>query len=1052
MADELFKPVGTASFPELEEAVLEFWRRNRIVERSLERNQGAEQFNFYEGPPTANGRPGVHHAQARSYKDLFPRFKAMQGYYVPRKAGWDTHGLPVELEVEKKLGLKSKRDIERYGIEAFNKACRQSVLEYEQEWQRFTERIAYWVDLDDAYYTFDKDYIESVWWSLGELWKKDLLYKDYKVVPYCPRCGTPLSSHEVAEGYKEITDPSIYVRFPLREPARIGLEGERVSLLVWTTTPWTLPGNAAAALNPEFEYAAFRHGDELLILEVSLGRKILGEEAPIVARWRGSELEGLWYKPPFNFVEPEKPAWYTVLADYVTKDDGTGIVHQAPAFGAEDMEIARKYDLPVLLTVSDDGKMLVGPWKGLFFRDANKPIIKDLKERGVLFKREDYRHNYPHCWRCKTPLMYYATETWFIQNTRYKQRLIEKNEEINWIPPHIKTGRYGEWLRNLTDWALSRNRYWGTPLPVWICEDCGHQHLVSSFAELKEMALEPAKVDLEKFDPHRPYVDEIELRCDRCGGVMKRVPYVIDVWYDSGAMPFSQFHHPFENQEVFERSFPADFISEAIDQTRGWFNSLHQLGVMLFDSVAYRNVICHGHILDENGEKMSKSKGNIVNPWEIISEYGADALRWYIYVSAPPEASRRFGPNLIKEALKDYFLTLWNVYGFFVTYANLDRPDLRKRPDVKSRPEMDRWLVARVQRLIEEVTAGLENYDPTTPARRLRDFVVRDLSQWYVRRNRRRFWKNEDETDRESAYATLWEALVAVAQLTAPFTPFIAEELWQNLVRNVNKEAPESVHLADWPAADSGLIDEELLAAMEATLTAVELARAARARSGVKTRTPLPELTLVAPGAAERAGIERFAGEIGDELNVKRVRVLSAEEAGLSYRVKPNLPKLGPKYGRRMRELQEAIKQADAASLARAALAGEKVRVGEFSLEPDELLVEAAAPEGHVAEARGGYVALFDTRVPEELLVEGVARDLVRAIQNARKEAGLQVSDRIHLRYQATGRYAEAFSRFADRIAEETLALSLEAGSGNGEPAASLAGEDGEARVWLEKA
>ncbi|WP_457637261.1 isoleucine--tRNA ligase [Oceanithermus sp.] len=1052
MAEELFKPVSGANFPKLEERILEFWRRYKIVERSLTRNQGAEQFSFYEGPPTANGRPGVHHAQARSYKDLFPRFKAMQGFHVPRKAGWDTHGLPVELEVEKKLGLKSKRDIERYGIEEFNKQCKQSVLEYEREWQRFTERIAYWVDLDDAYYTFDKDYIESVWWSLGELWKKGLLYQDYKVVPYCPRCGTPLSSHEVAEGYKEITDPSVYVRFPLREPEKLGFPGEKVSLLVWTTTPWTLPGNAAAALNPEFDYAAFRNQDEVLILEEGLGRKLLSEEAEVLARWRGSELEGLWYKPPFSFVEPDKPAWYTVLADYVTKEDGTGIVHQAPAFGAEDMEIARKYDLPVLLTVSDDGKLTVGPWRGVFFRDANKEIIKDLRERGLLFKREDYVHNYPHCWRCKTPLMYYATETWFIQNTRYKERLIEKNEEINWIPPHIKHGRYGEWLRNLTDWALSRNRYWGTPLPVWVCQDCGNQHLVSSYAELKDLALEPQKIDLDEFDPHRPYVDEIKLRCPKCGGEMERVPYVIDVWYDSGAMPFSQFHHPFENRDVFERSFPADFISEAIDQTRGWFNSLHQLGVMLFDSVAFKNVICHGHILDEKGEKMSKSKGNIVNPWEIIDNYGADALRWYIYVSAPPEASRRFGPNLVKEALKDYFLTLWNVYGFFVTYANLDRPDLKNRPEASRRPEMDRWLVARVQQLIGEVTAGLEAYDPTTPARKLRDFVVRDLSQWYVRRNRRRFWKNEDDADRESAYATLWEALVAVTRLTAAFTPFIAEELWQNLVRNVDESAPESVHLSDWPAVEEGLIDEDLLAAMEATLTAVELARAARARSGVKTRTPLPELVLVAPSEAERRGIARFAEEIKDELNVKALKVQSPEEAGLAYNVKPNLPKLGPKYGKKMRDLQAALKQADPVELARQALAGKTVTLGEFTLSPDELLVEAAAPEGHVAEARGGYVALFDTRVPEELQVEGVARDLVRAIQNARKELGLEVSDRIHVKYEADGRYRQAFERFAGRIAEETLALSLEADSEASPPATELASDDGVARVWITKA
>ncbi len=1053
--EPLFLSVESPNFPKLEEDVLAFWKRERIFHKSLEKTRGGPQFTFYEGPPTANGRPGVHHAQARGYKDLFPRFKTMQGYHVPRKAGWDTHGLPVELEVEKKLGLKSKREIERYGIEAFNRACKASVLEYEKEWERFTERIAYWVDLDDAYYTFDKDYIESVWWSLRQLWDKDLLYRDYKVVPYCPRCGTPLSSHEVAEGYKEITDPSVYVRFPLKEPDKLGLP-ERSSLLVWTTTPWTLTGNVAAAVHPEFEYAAFEHDGEVLVLEYELGRKLLGEEAREVQRFRGTELEYARYEPPYRFIEPDKPAHFVVLADYVTKEDGTGVVHQAPAFGAEDMEVARKYGLAVLITVDEEGKLTVGPFAGAFFRDANKPILQDLRERGLLFKRLDFVHNYPHCWRCKTPLMYYATETWFIQNTRYKDELIAKNEEINWIPPHIKTGRYGEWLRNLTDWALSRNRYWGTPLPVWICEDCGHQHLVGSFAELEQRSKEPVDTGAPDFDPHRPYVDEVQLTCDNCRGTMKRVPYVIDVWYDSGAMPFSQFHHPFENQEVFERSFPADFISEAIDQTRGWFNSLHQLGVMLFDSVAFRNVICHGHILDEKGEKMSKSKGNIVNPWDIINSYGADALRWYIFVSAPPEASRRFGPNLVKEALKDYFLTLWNVYGFFVTYANLDRPNLSERPALAQRTEMDRWLIARVQRLVEEVTAGLEAYDPTTPARKLRDFVVRDLSQWYVRRNRRRFWKNEDAADREAAYATLWEALVAVAQLTAPFTPFVAEMLWQNLVRRVEAGASESVHLSDWPRPVAEAVDEELLAAMEATLTAVELARAARARSGVPTRTPLPRLSLIAPDAASKAGLERFIEEIKDELNVKEVVVLLPEEARLDYRVKPNLPKLGPKLGKRMKALQQALREADATELARQALAGEAVTLEagdeHFTLEPDELLVEATAPEGHVAEARGGYVALFDTQVPEELRVEGAARDLVRAIQNARKELGLEVSDRIELRYQASGRYAAAFERFAGHIAEETLAVRLEAGGGEGERAVRLEDENGSAAIWIEKA
>ncbi len=1051
MAEEqLFQSVENVHFPKLEEAVLDFWRTHRIVEKSFAANEGAEQYTFYEGPPTANGRPGVHHAQARSYKDLFPRFKLMQGYHVPRKAGWDTHGLPVELEVEKKLGLKHKREIEAYGIDRFNEACRASVFEYEGEWRRFTERIAFWVDLDDAYRTLDPSYIESVWWSLGELWQKDLLYRDYKVVPYCPRCGTPLSSHEVAQGYAEIVDPSVYVRFPLEQPEAVGLGGERVSLLVWTTTPWTLPGNAAAALNPDFDYAAFRVGDEVLVLEEGLGRRILGEETEVVRRWKGRELEGLDYEPPFDFVKADARAWYTVLADYVTKDDGTGIVHQAPAFGAEDMEIARRYGLPVLRTVDDDGKLTVGPWKGVFFRDANKLIVRDLRERGLLFKREDYLHNYPHCWRCKTPLMYYATETWFIKNTAYKDRLIELNEQINWVPEHIKHGRYGDWLKNLVDWALSRNRYWGTPLPIWVCEDCGKEELIGSFAELERRWGRPLPAD---FDPHRPHVDAIELRCEDCSGAMKRVPYVIDVWYDSGSMPFAQHHHPFENREVFERSFPADFISEGIDQTRGWFNSLHQLGTMLFDSVAFKNVICHGLMLDEAGLKMSKSRGNVVDPWEILSEFGADALRWYVYVSAPPEANRRFGPNLVRDVVRDYFLTLWNTYKFFVTYANLDRPDLASPPPVSERLEMDRWLAARLQELVRHVTERLEAYDPTGSARALRRFVVEELSQWYVRRNRRRFWKNEDAADREAAYATLWEALVAVTHLTAPFTPYLAEALYQNLVRSLREDAPESVHLSRWPRAETAHEDHELVRWMDAVIEAVDLARSARAKSGLKTRIPLPELLVTAPSAEAREGLEHFAGELADELNVKQVRVIEPDETLLSYRIKPNLPKLGPKYGRDLPRVRQALDAADPAAVARAVREGRAVELEGFTLEPDEVLVEALAPEGYVALEKEGYLAALDTRYDEALYLEGLARELVRALQQARKEMDLHVADRIRVGYEATGRFARALEAHGEHVAEETLALELAPGPLPGAFETHLEDpDDGRVRFWIQRA
>jgi isoleucyl-tRNA synthetase len=1041
----MFKEVGEPNFPRLEEEVLAFWKREAIFEKSVENRQGGPRFTVYEGPPTANGLPHVGHAQARSYKDLFPRYKTMRGYYVPRRAGWDTHGLPVELEVEKRLGLKNKREIEAYGIERFNQACRESVFTYEKEWEVFTERLGYWVDLKNAYATLHPTYVESIWWSLKTLFDRGLLYRDHKVVPYCPRCGTPLSSHELALGYKEITDPSVYVRLPLREPKRLGLEG--ASLLIWTTTPWTLPGNVAAAVHPDYTYAAFAVGEEALILEEGLGKRLLGEEAPVLKTFAGRDLEGLAYHPPYP--QALDKGYVVVLAEYVSREDGTGIVHQAPAFGAEDLETARAYGLPLLKTVDEEGRLLVEPFQGLFFREANRAILKDLRARGLLFKEESYLHSYPHCWRCSTPLMYYATETWFIRNTRFKEELLAKNQEINWVPPHIKEGRYGEWLRNLVDWALSRNRYWGTPLPIWVCGDCGKEEAIGSFQELRERATAPLP---EPFDPHRPYVDRVELRC-ACGGVMRRVPYVIDVWYDSGAMPFASLHYPFEHREEFQEAFPADFIAEGIDQTRGWFNSLHQLGVMLFGSIAFKNVICHGLILDEKGQKMSKSKGNVVDPWDILREFGADALRWYIYVSAPPEADRRFGPNLVRETVRDYFLTLWNVYSFFVTYANLDRPDLKNPPAPEARPELDRWLLARMQDLIARVTEALEAYDPTTSSRALRDFVVEDLSQWYVRRGRRRYWKNEDPLDRESAYATLYEALVLVAKLTAPFTPFLAEVLWQNLVRSLDPEAPLSVHLADWPQVDPARVDEALVAKMRAVLKVVDLARSARARSGVKTRTPLPLLLVTAPTPLEREGLRHFAPEIAEELNVKEVRVLEPGEAILSYRVLPNLKLLGKKYGKLVPKIREALER-EAERVAALVLKGEGVPLlveGEtLTLAPEEVLLEAQAPEGYQALEKDGYVAALEVRVTEELRLEGLARDLIRHLQQARKEMGLRVSDRIRVGYQAQGAYREALARHGAWIAGEVLALEFGEGTFPGFET-TLEDEEGQVVFNLEK-
>ncbi|MGQ9510990.1 MAG: isoleucine--tRNA ligase [Thermaceae bacterium] len=1043
----MFKEVGEPRFPELEEEILRFWKENKIFEKSVQNRQGRPQYTVYEGPPTANGLPHVGHAQARSYKDLFPRFKAMQGYYVPRRAGWDTHGLPVELEVEKKLGLKNKKEIEAYGVERFNQACRESVFTYEKEWEAFTERLGYWVDLEGAYATLEPSYVESIWWSLKTLFDRGLLYRDHKVVPYCPRCGTPLSSHELSLGYKEIHDPSVYVRFPLREPERLGVE--RASLLIWTTTPWTLTGNAGVAAHPRFTYGLFLVDGEVLVAEEGLGRTLFGLEPQRLIP--GQALEGLWYDPPYSFFQGEG-AFRVVLAEFVTKEDGTGLVHLAPAFGAEDLEVARREGLPLFKSVDEEGRLTVGAFQGVFFREANRAILKDLKERGLLYKEGQILHSYPHCWRCSTPLMYYATETWFIRNTAFKERLLEKNQEINWIPPHIKEGRYGEWLRNLVDWALSRNRYWGTPLPIWTCETCGHEEAIGSFQELRERSRTPLP---EPIDPHRPHVDGVELTCPSCGGRMRRVPYVIDVWYDSGAMPFASVHYPFENQEAFQRGFPADFISEGIDQTRGWFNSLHQLGVLLFDSVAFKNVICHGLILDEKGQKMSKSKGNVVDPWDIIQTFGADALRWYIYISAPPEADRRFGPNLVREVVRDYFLTLWNAYSFFVTYANLDRPNLQNPPPPEDRPETDRWLLARLQELKEEVTEALEAYDPTTSSRAIRNFVVEDLSQWYIRRNRRRFWKNEDALDREAAYATLWEALVTVSLLSAPFTPFLAEVLWQNLVRSVDEKAPLSVHLADWPQPDAGLKDERLLTWMRAVLKVVGLARSARAKSGVKTRIPLPLLLLTAPSQEEREGLAHFLEEIRDELNVKEAKVLGPGEEILSYRVLPNLKILGKKYGKRLPALRAALEGLDPKEVAGKVLRNEPVEIhlegSPVQLLPEEILLEAQSPEGYMALEERGYMAALKVEVTEELRLEGLARDLIRHLQEARKRMGLRVSDRIRVAYQAEGAYGVALERFKDRIGEEVLAVAFRPGEGTGFET-TLEDEEGRARFFLERA
>ncbi|GGR45198.1 isoleucine--tRNA ligase [Deinococcus seoulensis] len=1034
----LFTPVqGNPNFPALEQDTLAWWQDRRIFERSLEQTRGGSVFTFFEGPPTANGQPGVHHVQARSFKDLFPRFRTMQGYHVPRKAGWDTHGLPVELGVEKKLGLNSKREVEAYGIDRFNAECRASVFEYEAEWRRFTERMGYWVDLDDAYMTLHRDYIESIWWSVKNLNDKGLLYKGFRVAPYCPKDGTTLSNAEVSEGYKDIQDPSVYVPFRLTDPASLGLE-DGAAFLVWTTTPWTLPYNVGVAIHPDFEYVAARDKDgNVLILAASLKNEVLGEDAEVVRTFKGSELERVAYQPLFTEAyEAEgegKPVWMSGLDTYVSDSDGTGIVHTAPAFGEDDMRLARNYGFPVIVGVDETGKHRFGPWAGVFFRDANNEIVRDLRARGLMWKEKNFLHAYPHCWRCGTPLMYYATESWYLNNTRLKERLIELNGTIDWHPAHIRNGRYGGWLENLIDWNLSRNRYWGTPMPVWEAED-GEYRVVGSYAELAELSGRPELTGPD-FDPHRPFVDDITFEAD--GKTFRRVPYVMDVWYDSGSMPFAQHHYPFENKEKFENGgFPADFIAEAIDQTRGWFNSLHQIGTMVFDSVAYKSVICSGHILDEKGAKMSKSKGNVVNPWDVFEQYGADAARWYMYVSAPPELSRRFGMNLVGEAFRSYFLTLWNTYSFFVLYANLDRPDLSAAPAPADRPEVDRWLLAKVQALVETVTAALENYDPTGASRALQDFVTEDLSNWYVRRNRRRFWAGDGAVD-TAAYATLHHALKTVTLLTAPFTPFLAETLYQNLVRSVDDSAPESVHLAAWPVVDGALAAPVLVGEMDAVLRVVSLGRAVRGKTSLRQRQPLPKVMLRARSAEQTQALGRFAEQIKEELNVKEVELIDQYAELVSYVLRPNLPLLGKKFGKAVPQVRAALAAADASEIARFVRDGKQFEVvaptGErFELGPDEVLVDAQSPEGFAAQEEAGYLVAFDTTLTRELELEGLARDLVRGVQDARKKAGFEVQDRISLHLDLQGDAREAAEVWQEYLMSETLAETLVFGAGGG--------------------
>jgi isoleucyl-tRNA synthetase len=1020
-----FQPVSPKlDVPSLEEGVLKFWKKEKIFEKTVSTRKDGPEYVFYEGPPTANGKPGVHHVLARAFKDVFPRYKVMRGFHVSRRGGWDTHGLPVEIEVEKRLGFTSKQQIEDYGIEKFNELCRKSAFDYIQDWERLTERMAYWVNLETAYVTFTNDYIESVWWLLRQMWDKGLLYQGFKVVPYCPRCGTPLSDHEVSLGYETATDPSVFVRLPL-------VDEPGTSLLIWTTTPWTLPSNVAVAAGEDIDYVKVERaleegGSEKLILAEALVEKVFrDEQVKVLETFKGKRLKGMRYQPLFTFLPPDKPAHYVIFGDFVSTEDGTGLVHIAPAFGADDMRVAMEHDLPVIMTVAPDGSFIpeVTPWRGQFVKDADPFITQDLLNRGLLYRAETYDHTYPFCWRCTTPLLYYAREAWYIRTSQYKDMMVDLNQGINWVPDHIKDGRFGNWLDNNIDWALSRERYWGTPLPVWECESCKNHQCVGSVAELSELTGR----DQSALDLHRPHVDKIHFACKDCGGKMTRVPELIDVWFDSGAMPVAQWHYPFENKEAFESQYPADYICEAVDQTRGWFYSLHAISTLVFEQPAYKNCICLGLILDGDGYKMSKSRGNIVNPWDVLEVNGADAFRWYLYTATPPGNERRFSVDLVGEVLRNFTLTLWNVYSFFVTYANLDKWQPAQTANL-SYSKLDKWLLSELNVLVRDVTNALETYDVTGATRPVEKFVE-VLSTWYLRRSRRRFWKSESDSDKQAAYATLHTALVTLGKLLAPTMPFLADELYQNLVRSHDSDAPESVHLAEWPVADAALIDESLNRDMRLVMRLASLGHAARAKANRKVRQPLAEAAFSVGNPDERRAVYDFDDLLTDELNVKKVRLLDASTEAVSHSVKPLPKQLGQKYGNKFPTIAKAIQAMSAEEVAHIFVSGEMLKVeveGQtYEILADEVEVKTLAKEGFAIAEDGPYVAALVTDLTPELVREGLAREFVRRVQDFRKTAGFNVSDRILLYLNATPELKQAIEIHRETIMSETLCLEM---------------------------
>jgi isoleucyl-tRNA synthetase len=1011
-----FEPVEPGqSFPALEQQVLERWRERDVFHESLRRREGAPTWVFYEGPPTANGRPGSHHVLSRVFKDVFPRFKTMRGHYVPRKGGWDCHGLPVELEIEKELGFQSKEDIERYGVAEFNAKCRESVLRYIDEWNQLTERIGFWLDTENAYYTLDNDYIESVWWSLKQVYDKGLLSEGHKVVPYCPRCGTALSSHEVALGYRDTVDPSVYVRFPLKEDPG-------VSLLAWTTMPWTLVPHAAIAVDPEVTYVRARVEGELLILAEALVERVLGDQAEVIERFPGSQLLGLRYEPPFPYISDYGEKGHTVLAgDFVSVEDGTGVVHTGAAFGEDDFRLAEENGLTIHNPVRPDGHFddRAGPFAGMYVRDADAPIIEVLRESGLLFRAGEHEHSYPHCWRCDTPLLYYAKSSWYVRTTEVKDELLAANEAVTWYPPHVKHGRFGNWLENNVDWALSRERYWGTPLPVWRAEEDGEIVCVGSREELRELGAEVPE------DMHRPYIDEVTF--ERDGKTFRRVPDLIDVWWDSGCMPFAQWHAPFENEDRFEEQFPAAYICEALDQTRGWFYSLMAVSTLLFGRSSYETVLCLGLILDPEGQKMSKSRGNVVVPWEVIDTHGADALRWYYFTSKQPWDGYRFSLETVGESVRQFLRALWNTYSFHVLYANVNEQSGDQEPN-----DLDRWILSRLSATTERAIDRFEDYDTTFAGRAIAE-LVDDLSNWYVRRSRRRFWDGDP-----AAFATLQHCLVTISKLVAPLTPFVADAIYENL-----DGSEPSVHLCDYP--EPGERDEELEWQMQVARDAVELGRAARAHGKLKVRQPLREAVVVAADR-ERAAIERFQELLLDELNVKGIRYVSqADELG-SFELKPNYRSLGPRFGKHMPQVAAAVAGLDPDHAARTLRDGGTVGVSvdgsEHELSAEDVQLVMKPLDGYQVERAGTHAVALDLVLDDELRGEGLAREVVHAVQAARKAAGLNVEDRISLTLGGDDELLKAARAHEGYVAGETLATALDYDGAEGGQPATIEGRE----------